>query len=114
MRPGWLILTLDIIQVVIFFYFVTLNLLYLVLMALSLAWCHRYKRRSVVHPINTESLEGLKRLVPPVAIVIAAYNEERVIVQSVRSLLGVSYPRVGIIVVNDGSTDHTLEELTRS
>ncbi len=114
MRPGWLILTLDIIQAIIFFYFVTLNLLYLVLMALSLAWCHRYKRRSVVHPINTESLEGLKRLVPPVAIVIAAYNEERVIVQSVRSLLGVSYPRVGIIVVNDGSTDHTLEELTRS
>ncbi len=101
-------------QVVIFSYFITLNGLYLVLIYLSLVWCQRYKKKSAIHAINFESLESLKRLVPPVTIIIAAYDEERVIVQSVRSLLAISYPRTAIIVVNDGSKDNTLEELTRS
>ncbi|MFP7295641.1 glycosyltransferase family 2 protein [Neobacillus niacini] len=47
----------------------------------------------------------------PVSIIVPAYNEEAGIIQSVRSLLSVNYPTYEIIVVNDGSTDATLEKM---
>jgi cellulose synthase/poly-beta-1,6-N-acetylglucosamine synthase-like glycosyltransferase len=47
----------------------------------------------------------------PVSIIVPAYNEEAGIIQSVRSLLSVNYPTFEVIVVNDGSTDQTLEKL---
>jgi cellulose synthase/poly-beta-1,6-N-acetylglucosamine synthase-like glycosyltransferase len=47
----------------------------------------------------------------PVSIIVPAYNEEAGIVQSVRSLLSVNYPSFEVIVVNDGSTDGTLEKM---
>lgn len=50
-------------------------------------------------------------LAPPVSIVIAAYNEEAGIVESIRSMSMVSYPRFEIVVANDGSTDATLQRL---
>lgn len=43
----------------------------------------------------------------PVSIVVPAYNEEVTIVSTVRSLLNLEYPLYEIIVVDDGSTDHT-------
>ncbi|WP_440772195.1 glycosyltransferase family 2 protein [Natronorubrum sp. DTA28] len=49
---------------------------------------------------------------PGIAIVVPAYNEEAVIVESVRSLLNIEYPNVEVIVVNDGSKDGTLEAVT--
>jgi cellulose synthase/poly-beta-1,6-N-acetylglucosamine synthase-like glycosyltransferase len=48
---------------------------------------------------------------PPVAVIVPAYNEAAGIRDSVRTLTKLDYPRVEIIVVNDGSRDHTLEEL---
>jgi cellulose synthase/poly-beta-1,6-N-acetylglucosamine synthase-like glycosyltransferase len=49
--------------------------------------------------------------VPPVSIVIAAYNEEQGIVEAVRSMAIVGYSRLEIVVANDGSTDDTLRRL---
>jgi cellulose synthase/poly-beta-1,6-N-acetylglucosamine synthase-like glycosyltransferase len=48
---------------------------------------------------------------PPVSIVLPAYNESAGIVPSVHSLLDLRYPRHEVVVVNDGSTDDTLERL---
>lgn len=55
---------------------------------------------------------GLHRSVaPPVSVIVAAYNEEANIIDSVRSLLKLNYPDFEIIVVNDGSNDRTLSKL---
>lgn len=51
------------------------------------------------------------RTTPPISIVIPAYNEETGIVDSVRSMSIVKYPRFEIVVTNDGSTDGTLQAL---
>jgi peptidoglycan-N-acetylglucosamine deacetylase len=45
---------------------------------------------------------------PPVSAVVAAYNEERVIAQTVQAVLDSSYPgELELIVVDDGSVDRT-------
>jgi len=47
-------------------------------------------------------------------VVMAAYNESAVIAESVRSVLALDYPDHEVVVVNDGSTDDTLEVLRRT
>ncbi len=110
----WLETAAALIQWLVVVYFVTLNGLYLLLIILSVIWCRRYKRKALVHPIDFDALEPLSSIVPPVTVIVPAFNEERVVVQSVRSLLGIHYARTEIVVVNDGSTDNTLRELIRS
>lgn len=50
-------------------------------------------------------------ITPSVSIIAPAYNEEKTILDNVYSLLGIYYPNYDIIVVNDGSTDKTLQLL---
>ena len=45
------------------------------------------------------------------SIIVPAYNEERVIDATTRSMLELDYPEHEVIVVNDGSTDGTLAAL---
>lgn len=50
---------------------------------------------------------------PPVSVLIAAYNEEKVIAQTLRSILNSRYPgEIEILVVDDGSRDQTAEIVT--
>jgi len=89
-------------------YFVALNGTYAVFMALSsleLASA-RSSRLSEMHQL-TMRLEST----PPITVIVPAYNEAAVIVDSVRGLLALEYPRYDVVVVNDGSTDATLEVL---
>ena len=46
---------------------------------------------------------------PPVVVVIPAYNEETVIVRTIRSVLNSDYANLRVIVVDDGSTDNTYD-----
>jgi poly-beta-1,6-N-acetyl-D-glucosamine synthase len=59
-----------------------------------------------------QSLAGSER-VPPVSILVPAYNEELTIIENVRSLLALHYPQYEVIVINDGSKDETLQVLIR-
>jgi cellulose synthase/poly-beta-1,6-N-acetylglucosamine synthase-like glycosyltransferase/peptidoglycan/xylan/chitin deacetylase (PgdA/CDA1 family)/spore germination protein YaaH len=52
-------------------------------------------------------LPGIYR--PRVAVLIPAYNEEKVIVRTIRSVLNSDYPDLHIVVVDDGSTDRTYQ-----
>ena len=46
---------------------------------------------------------------PDVAVVIPAFNEEKVIVNTICAALAATYPKLRVIVVDDGSTDRTFE-----
>jgi cellulose synthase/poly-beta-1,6-N-acetylglucosamine synthase-like glycosyltransferase/peptidoglycan/xylan/chitin deacetylase (PgdA/CDA1 family) len=46
---------------------------------------------------------------PKVAVLIPAYNEEKVIERTVRAVLASDYPDLRVIVIDDGSHDRTLE-----
>ncbi len=51
---------------------------------------------------------------PKVAILIPAYNEEKVIERTVQGALDSDYPNVRVIVIDDGSKDRTLEVTRRA
>jgi cellulose synthase/poly-beta-1,6-N-acetylglucosamine synthase-like glycosyltransferase/spore germination protein YaaH/peptidoglycan/xylan/chitin deacetylase (PgdA/CDA1 family) len=46
---------------------------------------------------------------PAVTVLVPAYNEEAVILDTIRSALASGYPKLEILVIDDGSTDHTAE-----
>lgn len=89
-------------------YFLTLNVLYLFFTAI--AWGeitrHLRARRSFAADEAFAS-----PLTPGISVLLPAFNESAGIVESVRSLLALRYPRHEIVVVNDGSTDDTLARL---
>ncbi len=53
----------------------------------------------------------LGRFTPPVSVVIPAYNEEDTIIEAVDSVLALNYPNLEVVVVDDGSTDRTIDLL---
>ena len=51
---------------------------------------------------------------PPVSVIMAAYNEEKVIARTVESILRNGYEDLDLVIVDDGSQDATLEILRRN
>jgi len=47
----------------------------------------------------------------PISLVVPAFNESASIITSVKAMLQLEYPQYELIVVNDGSSDDTLEKL---
>jgi cellulose synthase/poly-beta-1,6-N-acetylglucosamine synthase-like glycosyltransferase len=88
-------------------YFVAIHLSYL---GLNLAAFWSFSRGAAKRLSATLPVEPA--LLPPITILVPAFNEERVIVASVRSLLQLTYPNFEVVVVNDGSTDGTVAVLT--
>jgi cellulose synthase/poly-beta-1,6-N-acetylglucosamine synthase-like glycosyltransferase len=97
-------------QVLVFCYFVIVNSAYTFFTLLSLRDIRKYAFTVTRHHIRS-LLSGV--FYKPLSIIVPAYNEEYTIVASVRSLLSLQYPEYEIIVVNDGSTDRTLEKLIK-
>ncbi len=59
-------------------------------------------------PVNINITKG-SDVLPKVSIIIAAYNEEKIIAEKITNTLAIDYPRenLEIIVFSDGSTDQT-------
>lgn len=52
--------------------------------------------------------------VPPVSIIVPSYNEEKTVVNNIKSLLSMEYSQFEVVVINDGSKDDTLNVLIKA
>lgn len=95
-------------NVFVFFYFVVLNTIYLVLFVVSLREVLRFVRRTFFSDYR-QLMQS--EMTWPISVIIPAHNEQKTIVETVRSLMMVNYSEFEIIVVSDGSTDGTLSRL---
>jgi cellulose synthase/poly-beta-1,6-N-acetylglucosamine synthase-like glycosyltransferase len=99
---------LRVFNVVALGYFGAITLCYLTVTLLSAVQVRNYfKRRSQAALVRTLR----SRLTPPVSICASAYNEATTIVDSMRAMLNLQYPRYEVVLTNDGSIDATLERL---
>jgi cellulose synthase/poly-beta-1,6-N-acetylglucosamine synthase-like glycosyltransferase len=75
-----------------------------------LSWveARRYSRR-VVHARLRRSLRS--RLAPPISVCVPCFNEQEVIVGSIRALLALRYSDHEVVLTNDGSTDDSLRTM---
>ena len=89
-------------------YLVLVYATYLSLMCVGFAESRRSRRE---HRIEDLGALGESRFSPSVSVVLAAFNEAVALPHAVRSLLDLDYAEFEVIVVNDGSTDDTLERL---
>jgi cellulose synthase/poly-beta-1,6-N-acetylglucosamine synthase-like glycosyltransferase len=95
-------------NVFVLFYFVALNSIYLILFLISLLAVVKFVRRTFFSDYRQIMQSDMTW---PISVLIPAHDEEKSIVETVRSMLMVNYGEFEIIVVNDGSNDQTLERL---
>lgn len=99
------------ITLVVVVYFVVVNAVYLVTSILAFRGMASYAAR--VRSLDFRELLT-RGAAPPMTLLAPAYNEEATCVESVRSLLALEYPDFEVLVINDGSKDHTLARLVEA
>ena len=88
-------------------YFIFTHLFYLVLNYLAVLRVFSHLEETALERFSV-SYTGLE---PPISLAVPAFNEAETIVTTVYSLLQLEYPEIEIVVVNDGSTDTTMDVL---
>ncbi len=95
-------------NLLVLFYFTALNTIYIVLFTAAFFEARKYVRRRKI----VDLYEVFRSpLTPSISILVPAFNEEATIAESVKSVLMLHYPRLEVVVINDGSLDRTLEVL---
>lgn len=89
----------------------TAGLLFIIAIYLTLARSLMYGVLAIIQKRKTRKRIFDATFNPPVSVVIAAYNEEKVIARTVHSILNNGYPDLEVVVVDDGSKDATLRVL---
>lgn len=105
------IFSLDFVNVsnlLIIVYFLLLNSAYLGLVIISFFYIREQYKTLGLHQFPHIFESDLYR---SASIIVPAYNEEKDIINTVRSLLQLQFNNFEVIVVNDGSTDRTLDLL---
>ena len=92
----------------VFVYYVCLHGLYLILILIGSTQLRRHSRG-----ISYGEFQRIadSPLTMPMTVIIPAYNEGVIIINTVLSALKLRYPQHEVIVVNDGSEDNTLQVL---
>lgn len=88
-------------------YFVGINLGYLMQNVIAAHGIRRYLQTAEEY----EAENVFSALDIPISVVVPAFNESASIITSVKAMLQLEYPQYELVVVNDGSTDDTLEKL---
>ena len=99
----------DAMQWFFLFYFIALNSAYILLNVIAHFASRDYSARRWAVALH-RAFSGVE---PPVSVLVPAFNEEATIATSVRSILQLEYPEFEVVVINDGSSDSTLETLIR-
>lgn len=89
-------------------YFIALNGTYGLLIALAIP---EIINRNATKMPEFDTIMLAEPSTPAISILTPAFNEENNIIESVRAFLQIQYPNLQIIVINDGSTDQTLQKL---
>ncbi len=89
-----------------FIYFLTLAASYIVMMYVSRLAIIDHKRVNSFIDYDTILDSPVQ---PSLSIIAPAYNECKTIVENINSLLSMKYLNYEVIIVNDGSTDETME-----
>lgn len=92
----------------IFFYCVALFSIYFLLTVFSRLAIHRNK---FFARYRSDTTILSSPIAPGISVIAPAFNESLNIIANVRSLLTLDYPLFEVIIVNDGSTDDTLDIL---
>ena len=89
-------------------YFLVVNTVYTVLLAIAFPEAGRHARR-----LAFGGFDAILRspLTLPISVLMPAHNEEETIVEAVNSLRLLEYGEYEIVVIDDGSTDGTLDRL---
>ena len=93
---------------IIFGYALIICSAYLILAVVSLLEIAGYMRKNRF--VDYDAILS-SPLAPSISLLVPAYNEGVNIIDSIRSLLSLQYNNYEIIVINDGSTDNSLEKL---
>jgi len=108
--PEWLIPAVNVVSLVILIYFSALQLVLFGLLILSF---FDMRRRLAQNFYADYEAVAKSHFTFPITVLVAAYNEEPNVAAAVRSVLSLDYPQHEVIVINDGSTDETLDRLRR-
>ena len=100
---------LDISNNTLFVYYLLSNLFYLALLVTAFVAAAAHRQR--LSSLRLETLDE-SPFTPPISILVPAHNEAATIHENVTAMLALDYPALQIVVINDGSTDKTLEVLT--
>lgn len=98
------------INIAILCYFILLSIGYIFLLITAFP--------DIIHKFNEMEWGDLDKLVnnkilPPISIIVPVYNMPDLVMEAIYSLINSRYPNIEILVVNDGSTDDTLQRLIK-
>lgn len=90
------------------YYSITINGIYFLLLIMSF---YQVNRQFKTWKMKPKTMLFKNKMLPSISIIAPAFNEELTILENVNSLLNLEYPDYELIIINDGSSDSTLEKI---
>jgi cellulose synthase/poly-beta-1,6-N-acetylglucosamine synthase-like glycosyltransferase len=90
------------------FFYGFVNLIYTFLISVAVVSILIHIRKIKYLPLRENRFSPA---VPPVSVLIPAYNEGSILFRTIQSIMNLNYPHCEAVIINDGSSDDTLDLL---